>query len=130
MNIKEFVDKIEAYYGNNLPEFARAMTEGYLCEYETDNLGKLLAVLLKYHPINYGAPAIATIEKAHEHYYRGDARNSVEGHSSLKKRKASATKPVESEEPVATEAEVQEVLDGLEEGAANMLKGFFGKREV
>lgn len=101
MKISEFIDKLESYYGGELPWMARNMVEKYLAEYKEKNLPTLFGVVLKYHPINYGTPAIATIEKAHLSYILGDEKNKITGNGSLKEKKevsACAPDPDENHE--------------------------------
>ena len=64
MNAKEFVAKIEQYYGPYPEDFIKGMVFAYVCKQPEDILAELLACLFKGFSSQYGkVPDIAAIEK-------------------------------------------------------------------
>ena len=115
MTREKFIEDLQAYYDGPLPKTARVMTLSYLKEYDEKNLPTLFGIVLKYHPINYGTPAIATIEKAHFAYMIGDEKNKIDGHSSLKAVKGfSPCRYVAPDGPPISDEEKKAILDEAE----------------
>ena len=91
------------------------MTISYLKEYEEESLPTLFGIILKYHPLNYGAPAIATIEKAHFDYVMGDEKRKIDGHPSLKVAKGfSPCRYVAPDGPPISKEEKQAIIEEAE----------------
>lgn len=112
LTANEFIDKLQEYYAKELPAMAKSMTIKYLAEYPEENLTRLFGIVLKYQPIKWGCPAIATIEKAHRDHIIGDERNKIPGGESIKVKRRSACAPVE--EKTMTNQEWEEAAEGLD----------------
>lgn len=128
MTKERFIARIEDYYGPYDREQIKGAVLNYLDIYEESRLSLLSALIIKQHPVRFGTPCVATIEQIHKDYVYGDMRRGIPGHSPYTKVAGkSACAPVEAEPP-ATEEEVREIISGLEDGAANLLRGFIGER--
>ena len=85
---------------------------------------RLSALVMKQHPVRFGTPCVGTIEQIHKDYVYGDPRRGIPGSSPYTKAVGKPACAPVKEAPPATDEEVQEIIGGLEDGAASLLRGF------
>lgn len=120
MNIDNFVEQLEMYYGEytNKNNRVKLMLKAYLKDFKQDRLPDLLKLVMMNHAVNYGCPDIAAVEKAYDY--------------ALKNKKCQDMKFIPPTnykvEDMPTEEELAETRALIDSGAGQSLTELFSQK--